>query len=229
MKNIGIIVAMEGETEHIMDIYGKVINSETIHGYSVSTFNVQGKNIYMIISGIGEIASAAATMLLIERYKVELIINYGLAGGLKGDFAIGDLLIGKEVVHYDMDVSVFYDGAKGQYPGCDSPTMPCDIQLISLADNAAGTTLKKIRIASGDKFISDPVKCNELINDFGCDICDMESAGIYRVATAAGIPTLFIKSVSDSADENAMEHIEHTINAKVKTYEELIAALLKLL
>ncbi len=229
MKNIGIVVAMENETEHIMNIYGEAIKSETVYGYTVRQFEKSGKHIYMVISGIGEIAAAAATMLLLERYKAEIIINYGLSGGLKRSLTIGDLLLVREVVHYDMDVSVFYNGAKAQYPDCESHAMACDQSLIELAEKAAGATLNKVRIASGDKFISDPVKCNELINDYKCDICDMESAGIYRVTHAAGIPALFIKSISDSADENAAEHIANTVNAKVKTYEELIGALLKLI
>ncbi|MGI6701956.1 MAG: 5'-methylthioadenosine/S-adenosylhomocysteine nucleosidase [Christensenellales bacterium] len=229
MKTIGMIAAMPEETEHILSLLGKEISSGIISGYQVKEFKVYGKKIILINSGIGEISAAAATMLLIDRYKVRTIINFGLSGALKSGIKLNDMLIVKDIVHYDFDISAFCDNLKGAYPGYDTAFFETDKELRELADRAAGTVLNKVRIASGDKFIASSETKERLISDFDADICDMEAAGIAITAARAEIPVLFIKTISDLADECATSSISDKISRGVTDYKVLIDNLLRLI
>ena len=62
-----------------------------------------------------------------------------------------------------------------------------------------------VRCASGDKFIADEVFKNKLINEYGCDICDMESAGIALTCYKNNVDLVSIKAVSDSGSGGEYE------------------------
>jgi len=229
MKRIGLIVAMPEETEHILDKLGKEVKKETANGYEVTEYKVDKKHFFLINSGVGEINSAASCMLLIERYRVEAIINFGVAGALKKGIKVGDIMIAKDIVHYDFDISAFLSLPVGAYPDEDSYAISCDPFLIGLADSSVGDKIKRVRIASGDKFVSSTELKNKLISDFDADICEMESAGIVRVANKAKVPSLIIKTVSDEADEDAVSAISDTIEKGVSAYVHLIESLIRII
>src|SRR5690625_2540056 len=50
-----------------------------------------------------------------EKYSPEIIINAGSAGGLKEKHSVGDIIISSEVIHHDVDATVF-DYELGQVP-----------------------------------------------------------------------------------------------------------------
>ena len=229
MDKIGLVIAMPIETENILHTLGELKTKEVISGYEISNYSVYDKEIYLADCGVGVINAAAATMLLIEKYGVEVIINFGIAGSLKDKIRIGDLLIAKDIVHYDYDASAFLDIKKGQYLGAESVELPCNEEMIELADVANGSPMTKVRIASADKFISSSKIKQELINEFDTDICEMESIGILRVSDRAGIPSLFIKTISDNADEQAEDSIINEVGKGITVYGELIEKLISIL
>lgn len=227
MKKIGLVVAMKEETEYILDKLGNDIRKDNICGYEIDCYNINNKNIYLINSGIGEINAAAATMLLICKYGVEIIINFGIAGALISEINIGDLLIAKDIIHTDFDASAFFSIPKGRYLDKSTTELVCDNKLIALAEKLYGKSIRKVRIASADKFVATKKIKQELINEFNADICEMESAGIIRVAQRANIPALFIKTISDKADENAEKSMDETVNKGIDQYAILIEKIIK--
>lgn len=229
MNRIGMVVAMPEETEHILNRLGKIIRDEQIAGYAITSYSINDKTVFLINSGVGEITSAAATMLLINQYKVECVINFGISGSLNPDIEIGDLLIGASVVHYDFDVSAFLGIPRGRYLDMSTTEIPCNQEIATLADKAYGTPLRRVIIASGDKFIACKKTSKELVTIFGADICEMESAGIIRVARRANVPALFIKTISDKADENAENDMNNTIAKGITAYATLIENLLRII
>lgn len=229
MKKIGLVVAMPEETEHILDKLGDVIKEHQEIGFNIIEYCINDKNIYLINSGIGEINSAAATTILLSKFKVECIINFGIAGALKDNLRVGDLLVAKDIVHYDFDVSAFLNVPRGRYLDSDTTEIACDENLIQLSDEANGSSLMRIRIASADKFVATTKVKQELIDTFDADICEMESAGIIRVCKRAKIPALFIKTISDNADEKAEETMDKTLSNGIHAYSKLIQKLIEIL
>ena len=97
--------------------------------------------------------------------------------------------------------------------------------MLELAKTIIGDK-KVVRIVSGDKFVDDNEFRDWLINHFGGEICDMESAGIYFACKNHNVPFLMIKAVSDSADDNANEDFQATIDAGVTFYVEAVKTLI---
>ena len=62
--------------------------------------------------------------------------------------------------------------------------------------------IRKIAVASGDKFVADRAEKIRLRN-LGCGICEMEIAGIARTCERAGVKCLSIKCISDTFEGGA--------------------------
>ena len=61
-----------------------------------------GAELFVIHAGCGELAAAAATQLLIICYKVDLVVNFGVVGGLTPQMALLKCCVVRSVVHYDI-------------------------------------------------------------------------------------------------------------------------------
>ena len=85
-KRIGLLVAVEMDS--VFARYGTPGKTEHRGGFDVFHYENEQYILYVIHSGIGEIAAAAAAQLLIDRYEVELIVNFGVVGGLTDEMAL---------------------------------------------------------------------------------------------------------------------------------------------
>ena len=107
----------------------------------------------------------------------------------------------------------------------DSAILTPSIAIAEKSEHLA--VLPKVRIASGDKFVNDSAFKNMLVERFSCDICDMESAGLFFVCERYNLPLIMVKCVSDNADESADESFNEAINAGVGQYVACVKELLK--
>lgn len=200
MKNnisvIGMVVAMDKEITPFLSSVGDCISKEEKGCFTVFGYELYGKKIYLIKSGIGEIFASAATQLLISEYKVELIMNFGVCGSLIKEVGVYDTVIVGGVVHYDFDLSGIDDVVVGQYPNESSPVIKTDETLIAICKKSMPSA-EVVICASADKFVSDNKIKTRLYGDFKAKVCDMESAGVLLTAKGFSIPTVIIKAVSD--------------------------------
>lgn len=201
MKKIGIITALSLEGEQVSSLLGKPIKTDLYGHFSVCKYVINDKEFYCADCGVGEIASASCTQILLSVYNVELVLNYGFAGGYDG-LKAGDGVIIGGLVHYDFDVSAVDGCEPCFYPDLfDSPVIKTDEKFVALAKKI--TDYKVGVLASGDKFVTDKSFKDEMYDKYGAVVYDMEAAGILITCKNLKIPTLVIKVVSDSgnADE----------------------------
>lgn len=195
MKNIGMVVAVE--IQAVLNKYANYIEEIEISGYNVRKYSTEKYNLYITHSGVGEIAAAAATQFLITQFSVDLIVNFGVVGGLTPEMSVAKTCIVESVVHYDIDTSTVDNCEIGRYLNYPSIYIPTTKTLVDLATEIC-PTLKRVVCASGDKFIADKEKKECMNNKFNADICEMEAAGIVLTSNRNKIPCLLIKTVSDS-------------------------------
>lgn len=203
---IGMIVAMEKEVAALFEKIGRSVRTEEVTGLKVSVYDINGHELYVTVSGVGEIYAAAAAQMLLTKYGVEMLMNFGVCGGLTSDMGVHSAVVVDRVVHYD------FDGSQGdeklipcQYPDHESIYLCTTPELVKLAI-AADPALEAVTCASADKFVgmtADKVALNER---YGAKICEMESAGIVLTAERAGVPVLLIKAVSDSVGSGMEEY-----------------------
>ena len=205
MQKIGMLVAVEMES--VLSKYGTAKEVIDCGGFRVHAYQTDAYTLYVLNSGVGEIAAAAGTQLLISVFGVEMIVNFGVVGGLTDEMAMARTCIVRKAVHYDFDTSQIDPVAPAQYAQYPDVFIPATEDLIEKAI-ALEPGLVPVICASADKFVGDPLKKAELHKRYGADICEMEAAGILLTCNRSGIPVLLIKTVSDGITGGADEFIK---------------------
>lgn len=190
---IGIFTAMEKEAVSFLDNATKTMNG------SFAIYNFQLGNhdaVLCVPATVGEIAASASCQLLISKYNVDLILNFGVVGALTDKMSLCSTVLVKDVVHYDMDVSAIDNIPVGRYGCFEDIAVPTNQDLLNKA--LAIQNLPTVRCASADKFVDSADAKSALHNNFDADICDMESAGILFACRFNNVPCLLVKCISDS-------------------------------
>lgn len=202
MKTIGMIVAVEMDA--VLSQYGRAAGVEKRGGFEVHCYENGDFTLCIVSAGAGEIAAAAATELLIAGYGAELIVNFGVVGGLTEEMSLARTVVVESVVHYDFDTSAWNGCEVGRYEAYPTPCIPTTPSLVGRALELY-PELKKVVCASADKFVDSAEAKKELHERFGADICEMESAGVVLTCNRAGVPCLVVKTVSDGIKGGAEE------------------------
>ncbi len=224
MVKIGLISAMEEESQEVYAALGVPLEVTNEHGFFIRKYSMDEREYYVIRSGIGELSAALAAQYLAMQYGVKYLINFGLVGSLQPQYRLGDLVLAEKLVHYDF-TTLYSDPAKmGMYPSRTEPYFYPSQELIRLAQNIM-PSVKRGTIASADKFVNVPSLKEDLVRRFDAHICDMESAGILFACEHASLPCLFLKLVSDNADESAHETFHETLDRGTLAYVTLVKAL----
>ncbi|WP_078428945.1 5'-methylthioadenosine/S-adenosylhomocysteine nucleosidase [Alkalihalobacterium alkalinitrilicum] len=201
---IGIIGAMDEEVELLKSkLDGRV--DQTIAGCEFHQGSLNGVDVVLLKSGIGKVNAAIGTTLLIQLFKVEKVINTGSAGGFHEDLNVGDIVISTEVRYNDVDATVFgYEF--GQVPRMPAFYTP-HTELVTLAEVAAndvGVHSVKGLIVSGDSFMSDHERVEDIKSRFNNPYCaEMEAGAIAQVCHQFECPFVIIRSLSDIAGSDA--------------------------
>lgn len=203
---LGIIGAMDEEVakikEQMQDV--EVMDKASMEFYKGK---VSGHPVVVVRSGIGKVNAAICTQILADVYKVDAIINTGIAGSLNADINIGDIVLSTDTLEHDMD-AVAFGYPLGQIPRMDTLSFKADENLRKIAKEACAAVNPEVtvfegRVVSGDQFISDKNKKQWLVDNFAGFCTEMEGAAIAHGAYLNDIPFLIIRAISDKADDSA--------------------------
>lgn len=166
---------------------------------------IEGTEVVALFSGVCKVNAAIATQILIDTYQCNVIINSGTAGAVGKSLEIFSTVVSTELAYHDVDKEILTDF----HPWLSSIWIKADEQLVSLARNTANkyTPDYKVifgRMVTGEKFISDKEK-QFIIDVFNPFSVDMESMSIAHVCYANRIPFISVRTITDSADEEASE------------------------
>ena len=218
---IGIISAMQEEVQallvEIRNLKTSVKGMRTY--YSGDLFE---KKVVLVFSRWGKVASSATTTQLINDYNVDEIIFTGVAGAIKNDLNIGDIVIGKKLVQHDMDATPLFD--QFEIPLLNKKYFETHNRLKLI--EASNQFIKNITdyidsdqsgefgietpkvilgdIASGDEFITDKTRIQRINTELPSVVCvEMEGAAVGQVCYEYQIPFSVIRIISDKADHEA--------------------------
>ena len=223
---IGIIGAMQEEVSILLrDIKDCVSTTIAMRTYHRGT--LYGRDVVIAFSRWGKVAAAATVTVMIERFGADSIIFTGVAGAADSRLNVGDIVIADELVQHDMDVtSVIENAAPFEIPLLGKSRFSVKPALVQSGIEAADQYLAKHfsdiakhqldsfgitsptiyhgLIASGDQFIADPVKLNQLklaLPDLLC--IEMEGASVGQICYEYSIDLTVIRVISDSAGSGA--------------------------
>ena len=224
----GIIGAMEPE---VAILKSKLENfAETTHaGYTFFTGTINGTDVVLVQSGIGKVASALATVLLIEKFSPDYIVNTGSAGGFEQSLKVGDIVISSEVRHHDADVTAFgYE--IGQLPGMPAAFLPHPT-LVKAAqsgiDKLEGIQTLTGLITTGDTFMTkDDDIAKARANFPTMAAVEMEGAAIAQTCHQFNVPFVVIRSMSDIAGKESPTSFEAYLETASVNSSELVINML---
>ena len=168
--------------------------------------------------------------MMIDTFDLEYIINVGVAGSLNDNLEIGDILIGKELVQHDFDIT-----AAGHSKGYISKELGreffSDTKLIEKCKDIIKNHIKDIniqigKIATGDVFCQEISLKNDIIKEFNADCVEMEGASIAQVCTLCNIPFIVIRSISDKPNGNNSIDFEKYVVSSAKRFSKVIELLI---
>ena len=222
MKKIGIIGAMDEEVSRLKEKMN-VSKVEKKAGMEFFQGELSGKEAVIVKSGIGKVNAGICTQILVDDFNVDAVINTGVAGSLKNEINIGDIVLSEDALQHDMDATGFgYE--PGVIPRMEESIFKGDETLIQVAKEVNEEVNAEIstfvgRVVSGDQFISDHAKKTELVENFKGYCTEMEGAAIAQVCYLNQLPFLIIRAISDKADNSATmdypefekQAVEHTV------------------
>ena len=206
MNRIGIIGAMDIEVDALKEQMADVtrVNKASMEFYQGK---LNGKDVVVVRSGIGKVNAAVCTQILADVFEAEAVINTGIAGSLRNEINIGDIIVSTDALQHDMD-AVKFGYPKGQIPGMKVFSFVANAALRETAVRVCQKVNPDIqvfegRVVSGDQFVAGAEKKNEIIKEFAGYCTEMEGAAIAQTAYLNGIPFVVVRAISDKADNSA--------------------------
>lgn len=215
-NRIGIICAVEKEKNEILKKYTDYI-IEKNYDLDVYLFKINNSQVVMIKCGVGKINATRATQVLIDKYEVNRVINYGTAGSIEPSLKYGDIVLAKACVQADADCTIF-GVQKGKFEEEEELYIKCDEKYLfevkeKLTKNGYNVLLENI--ATFDQFIVDTEFNNNLRKEFDVVCADMESVAIAIVCKACNVSLVVIRGISNILGEEKPIKSYDSLSSKV--------------
>ncbi|MGL4562999.1 MAG: 5'-methylthioadenosine/adenosylhomocysteine nucleosidase [Brevinema sp.] len=224
----GIIGAMDEEIKLIKESMQDVATVK-IGDVEFHKGQINNQDIILCQSGIGKVNAAFASTILIHHFKVKAILFSGVAGGIKFELNINDLVIGTDFLYHDVDATAL--GYKlSELPDGYLSLFHADQKLSKIIYDLAVDlfgfgTVYQGRIISGDQFIASFEKIQEFENLYNAAAVDMESTAVAHISNKSNIPCCIIRSISDKADGIANNTYESFFREAAKNSAKIVVEL----
>ena len=222
-----MLAIMSAMPEEITAILASLagVTTRTLGSRQYHAGGFHGVPVVAVFSGWGKVAAAATTAQLIASCDATEIVFAGVAGAVRHGSSIGDVVIGTELIQHDLDASPIF--ARYEVPLLGKSLLATDAGLRGRLRNAAheflrqdlatmvaqrerdwfGISAPKVLegvIASGDQFFDSVEEIADLRQRLPQVVCvDMEGAAVAQVCEEYAVPFAIVRTLSDSADENA--------------------------
>jgi adenosylhomocysteine nucleosidase len=207
---------------------------------------IAGTPVVLAKTGLGKVNTAALAALVWQRRRPDIMIFSGVAGGLDPNLRIGDIVVGRRSIQHDAGIlgphglERYQAGHLPFYNPTDDFGFAPSERLIDIARRAvAQARLESVldrqpavvfgTILTGDQFLSDPRVRGELFHSLGAQAVEMEGAALAQTAHLLGTDHLIIRSLSDLASGESVEHFDRFAGEVALNSARIVIELLGLL
>lgn len=183
---IGAVIALDSEASALLDRMD-VENISTLYGKPVYTGKAFGKRLLLCVCGVGKVNAAAGTCAVLAM-GADIVLNFGVAGGLDDKTELTEVYLIDKAVQYDFDITQLEGGEVGTLDGEKENFLPLFVP--------DGIDFPRRALGTGDRFNDSPAD-HDLLIRLGAHIRDMEGAAIAQVCKYAGVPFVSVKAISD--------------------------------
>ena len=210
---IGAVIAMQSEADILLDQM-KIVRSLTVSGKTVHVGKAFSKDVAVCICGVGKVNAALGAQLLVSKFDVEKLLNFGVAGGLNESTELCQVYQISAAVQFDFDL-VQLNGTKiGTLNEYTENYLNLNLLDVPFAMRKLGTA---------DRFNDSAEDYKLLTQELAADIRDMEGAAVVQAAYCAQLPVYLVKAISDVAGSGSTA--EQYFANRAKALENLSSAL----
>ena len=233
----GIIGAMEPEVA-ILKRKLENATSSSHGGYTFHQGKLDGSDVVIVQSGIGKVAAALATAMLIDKFQIDYVVNTGSAGGFDAALKVGDIVVSSEVRYHDVDITAFgYE--VGQLPANPAAFIPHPdlvsaakvgiTQLSAVDEKGNKQNIQAITglITTGDTFMTKEDDIAKARANFPTMAAvEMEGAAIAQACLQLKTPFVVIRSLSDIAGKESPHTFEEYLEMAAVNSSQLVLNML---
>lgn len=216
---IVILSAMPEELEAVAKALDQP-RSRTSAGREIIEGTIRGQRVAMAFSRWGKVAAASTAAHLLTDLKPASVVFTGIAGALRDELEVGDIVLAQSLYQHDLDASPFFPPT--HVPLLNRSALPTDRALTdglrqalleSLTGSAPrapappgasrrGPRLWLGDIATGDQVIGTREARERVLKVVPQALCvEMEGAAVAQVCHEFGVPFACARMISDKADE----------------------------
>lgn len=193
MTTIGLVAAMPQEIRPLLPLLGPA-DRERLGPFTLYRFTPNEKTVVLVESGMGVQHAAAATAALIDAIKPEVIVGFGLAGGVRPGLHVGDVVVATRILL-----------AKGrlfsEQPGLSADLATTAGERLARELGGQGFGIHAGSCITSGAIVSKRETAATLPAELSNPVLEMETAAVARVAAREGVPLLALRAVSDDAGE----------------------------
>lgn len=187
---------------------------------------IHGLNAAALYSGVCKVNTAVAAQILIDHFKVDLIVNAGTCGGMDPSVDLFDTVISTESAYHDVAGNILTEF----HPWLKSVFFKADASLLSLARSAVGQIKHEHKIifgrmVTGEAFITDDGR-DEINKTFHPLSVDMETAAIAHVCHVNGVPFISVRCITDTPARRGSGEFEKNCEKASIIAKDIVLALL---
>lgn len=238
------VIGIATEVAHIESALSDVA-TQKIRGLAFTTGALGNDRVVLVRSGVGKVNAAMVATLLVDHFAPSAVLFSGTAGAVDPELGPGDIVIGSAVGYHDYGSDTASEFVRWQtrdpISGERNPLLfPASTELLAAARRAVpALTLKapesatrppSVRegvILTGDSFMANPVRRDELRRTLHASAVEMEGAAVVQVCAQLGVPVLVIRSITDSSDGTAPGNYQLFIESASRNAAELTLATIK--
>ena len=225
--SLAIMSAMAEEIEHYLNTC-TVTGTRQRAGLTVHEATYHGHDLVLVKAGVGKVNAAMCAQLLIDDFDASAVICTGSAGALHDGLDIGDVIVAEDCVQHDVRVD-FLGLPPGQIPFTDHRFFASAPALVERAASVdlAGHDVVLGRVCTGDTFIQDEARRNEIRDELGGDCVEMEGAAVGQVCTLNNVPFLLVRAISDRADGSSDVDFQDFLHEAAQSSARIVIHLLQ--
>src|SRR5580700_8553327 len=215
-------------------------------GIRVILGKLANQSVVLCQVGFGKVNAGMAAALLIQKFSPSAIIFTGNAGALNPDYIQGDVVVATDLAEYDFGKlsNGSFDPWQTRNPisrinnplwfhpapwllSAARKSVP-SVHLIR-ADTRPDVRDPKISegaIITGDTFVSDASKGQELRTHFNADGVEMEGAAVAQICSQYETPLLVIRSITDRADGSSYTDYHSFVRIAAQNSSAFVIAIL---
>jgi adenosylhomocysteine nucleosidase len=212
MTRLAIVGAMHEEITALLPCLSDT-RVERRAGRDFHLGRLDGHDVILVRCGIGKVAAATTTAVLLDAFDARAIVFTGVAGGLGEGVRVGDIVVATTLLQHDMNAEPLFP--RWEVPltgrarfsadsGWTSRVAQACRALVAANTHAARARIHEGLVVSGDRFVSTRAE-SELLRAQLPDALavEMEGAAVAQVCHDFARPFAVVRTVSDRADDAA--------------------------